>query len=262
MNYISAKKSLGQNFLKDENILKQIANSFEVSSRDLVIEIGPGKGALTKYLIELPSALLCYEIDERMKDILVNFNSEDCKIIFDDFLKRDIKKDITRNYENVFVIANIPYYITTPIIEHLLKSEVTVSGMTLLVQKEVGERFTALPKHKEYGYFTVYLNHFYEIEKLFDVSPSSFSPPPKVFSSVVRFKRKDQIGVLDIEEFQKFLKAAFSQKRKTLKNNLKEYDWNKVWLFLRDYNKAESIRAEELSYEEFVTLFEKLMEAS
>lgn len=262
MDYISAKKNLGQNFLKDEKVLKQIASSFEVSSHDLVIEIGPGKGALTKYLIELPSALLCYEIDERMKDILVNFNSENCKVIFDDFLSRDIKNDITRNYENIFVIANIPYYITTPIIEHLLKSKVTISGMTLLVQKEVGERFTALPKHKEYGYFTVYLNHFYEIECLFDVSPSSFSPPPKVFSSVIRFKKKEKINDVNLIEFQKFLKQAFSQKRKTLKNNLKDYDWNTILLFLRENDKSESIRAEELSYNEFITLFEKLIKAS
>ena len=184
---IEAKKSLGQNFLKDEKILKIIASSFPTSDNDLIIEIGPGQGALTKYFIQMPGSLICYEIDERMKDILVHFKSERSSIIFDDFLNRDISKDIVDDFENIYVIANIPYYITTPIIEHLLFSGITINGMTLLVQSEVADRFIASPKSRDYGYFTVLLNHFFEMQKLVDVPPSAFSPSPKVFSDTKSF---------------------------------------------------------------------------
>ena len=253
MSNIVAKKSLGQNFLKDEKVLEKIAHSFPVSERDLIIEIGPGQGALTKYFIQMPSALLCYEIDERMNDILVHFKSERCSIIFDDFLKRDIASDIKNNYEHIYVIANIPYYITTPIIEHLLFSGIPISGMTLLVQKEVAERFLAKPKSKDYGYFTVLLNHFFTMEKVVDVPPEAFRPSPKVYSTVVKFEKKNRMIELDIIKFMDFLKKAFKFKRKTLRNNL----GNSLWLdkFLIDRNYSLSIRAEELSYEDFVDLF-------
>ena len=258
MEKIIAKKSLGQNFLKDENVLQKIANTFEVSSHDLIVEIGPGKGALTKYLVQKSCDLICYEIDERMKDILDSFQSERVQIIFDDFLKRDLAADIKKNYTHIYVIANIPYYITTPIIEHLLTSSLLISGMTLLVQKEVAMRFSALPGTREYGYFTVLLQHFFEIEKIFDVSPSSFSPPPKVMSSVVRFIRKKEIISLHIFSFSSFLKKAFAFKRKTLKNNLKDYDWESISFVLEKNHFSLNVRAEEIPYEVFVEIFKKL----
>ena len=161
METVRAKKSLGQNFLKDESVLQTIADSFETNEKDVIIEIGPGMGALTKYLIKKPSKLICYELDERMKAYLSGYENEKCHIIYDDFLKRNIKEDII-DYEHLYVIANIPYYITTPILEHILNSGVVVSGMTILIQKEVALRFTAQPKSKDYGYFTVYLKHFFD----------------------------------------------------------------------------------------------------
>ena len=253
---IEAKKSLGQNFLKDEKILKIIASSFPTSDNDLIIEIGPGQGALTKYFIQMPGSLICYEIDERMKDILVHFKSERSSIIFDDFLNRDISKDIVDDFENIYVIANIPYYITTPIIEHLLFSGITINGMTLLVQSEVANRFIASPKSRDYGYFTVLLNHFFEMQKLVDVPPSAFSPSPKVFSTVVKFVRKKNIVSLDLDSFQVFLKKAFQYKRKTLRNNIGASSILDEFLESKNYSK--SIRAEELSYDDFVELFNKL----
>lgn len=258
MKKIIAKKSLGQNFLKDEKDLQRIADTFDVSSNDLIVEIGPGKGALTKYLVKKSSDLFGYEIDERMKEFISSFQSEHVKIIFDDFLKRNLKEDLKKNYDHIYVIANIPYYITTPIIEHLLTSSLFISGMTLLVQKEVALRFAALPGTKEYGYFTVLLQHFFNIEKLFDVSPSSFSPPPKVMSSVVRFVCKKEIVSLDIVSFSIFLKKAFSFKRKTLKNNLKEYDWDSIFPILQENHFSSNVRAEEIPYEVFVKIFTKL----
>ncbi len=257
MDFIRAKKSFGQNFLKDENVLKKIATSFNVTEKDLVIEIGPGMGALTKYLVKAPSHLLCYEIDTRFQELLMGYQNEKCRVIFDDFLNRNLKHDIKENYECIYVIANIPYYITTPIIEHILESHVEISGMTLLVQKEVASRFAAKPKSKDYGYFTVYLNHFFDIQVLFDVPNTAFNPPPKVTSSVVLMKRKEAQEI-DILKFQKFLKDAFSQKRKTLKNNLKDYDWEKIRLLLQERGLKEEVRAEEISYEDFVWIFKYL----
>lgn len=255
MDNVKAKKSLGQNFLKDENVLKKIANSFSLEEGDLVIEIGPGKGALTKYFAFGPTDLLCYEVDERMRPFLSSYDSSTTRIIFDDFLKRNIMDDIEKEYNHIYVIANIPYYITTPIVEHVLQSGVFINGMTLLVQKEVAMRFTAMPKNKEYGYFTVYLKHFFESKKLFDVPAEAFNPPPKVVSSVVKLVRKENIISLDVVAFQSFLKQCFSQKRKTLKNNLKMVDWNRVFPILQKEGLDETVRAEELSYELFVKLF-------
>ena len=258
MKDIYAKKSLGQNFLKDEIVLKKIADSFDVSKNDLIIEIGPGMGALTKYLVKKNSSYLAYEIDERMRNYLEVFQDNNKMIIYDDFLKRDIKKDLRREYENIYVVANIPYYITTPIIEHILNS-IVVSGMTLLVQKEVADRFSASPGSKDYGYFTVLLNHFFEVKKLFDVPPSSFVPAPKVMSSVVKMKRKVNLEVIDVFKFQLFVKQIFVQKRKTLKNNLKNYDWEKVFSILLNHGYGEKVRAEELSYEVILELYQKLV---
>ena len=255
MDNVKAKKSLGQNFLKDENILKKIVNSFPLEEGDLVIEIGPGKGALTKYLAQSSADLLCYEVDERMASFLLPYESSTTKIIFDDFLKRNLMDDITKDYNHIYIIANIPYYITTPIIEHVLQSGIFIDGMTLLVQKEVALRFTATPKSKDYGYFTVYLKHFFEAKKLFDVPAHAFTPPPKVTSSVVQFVRKENIVSLDVAAFQSFLKQCFSKKRKTLKNNLKMVDWSLVCPVLQKYGFGDSVRAEELSYEVFVELF-------
>ena len=252
---IRAKKSLGQNFLKDESVLQRIASSFDVTRNDLIIEIGPGMGALTKYLVQKPSDLLCYEIDERLKNTLLPFQKENVQIIFDDFLKRDIQSDLHKDYQNIYVIANIPYYITTPIIEHIMESNLPIHGMTLLVQKEVASRFSAKPKTKDYGYFTVFLQHFFTVQVLFDVAPQAFIPPPKVTSSVVQLIRKMDIVCLDELRFFEFLKQASSQKRKTLKNNLKMYDWNKILQVLDKYGLSENARAEELSYEAFVAIF-------
>ena len=121
-NFIPAKKSLGQYFLQNENILKKIAESCSTNESDIIIEIGPGKGALTKHLIKKNSYLICYEIDERMKPILDKFNNNKTKIIYQDFLKSDLKNDLKNlKYENIYIIANIPYYITTPIIKHVSK---------------------------------------------------------------------------------------------------------------------------------------------
>lgn len=258
MKDLNAKKSLGQNFLKDDNILNRIADSIKTKD-DLIIEIGPGMGALTKKLINKDSYVIAYEIDERTKDYLLPLENEKTKIIYKDFLKTDIKEDIKDiKYNNLYVIANIPYYITTPIIEHIINENINVKAMTLLVQKEVAERFSAKPKTKEYGAITVYLNYFFEVEKLFNVKNTCFSPVPKVDSTVVKFTKKENIYDVDNEKFFKFVTECFNQKRKTLKNNLKNYDWEKVKDVLDKNNILESCRAEELSLEKFIEIYKIL----
>ena len=252
---IKAKKSLGQNFLQDEIILKNIANSINTNNDDLIIEIGPGKGALTKYLKQKKSFLICYELDERLKDILEKIKDDKTKIIFKDFLKANILEDSKSfKYENIYIIANIPYYITTPIIKHIINLD-KLKSMTLLVQKEVAERLTAKPGSKSYGSLTVFLNYYFNINYLFTVSRFAFNPVPKVESAVINFERKkEKITLKNMEMFFKLINDSFKMKRKTLKNNLKEYNWNKIQSILEKNNLKENVRAEELSLEVFVEI--------
>ena len=249
---IYAKKSLGQNFLNDQNILKKISNTIYPNENDLVIEIGPGKGALTRYLLQKNCQYIGYEIDERMKPILENMTNQ---IIFDDFLNRDLKEDLTSfSYDKLYVVANIPYYITTPIIEHLIHSDLVFEKIVLLVQKEVANRFCAQPHTKDYGYFTVFLDYYFHVSKLFEVSRKCFNPIPNVDSAVVCFEKKDRME-LNTKEYFSFLKTCFANKRKTLKNNLKNYSWDKIVPILKQNHLSESVRAEELSPSVLLELF-------
>ena len=258
MDDLKAKKSLGQNFLKDDNILNMIASSIDTKD-DLIIEIGPGMGALTKKLINKDSYVLAYEVDERTKEYLLPLENDKTKIIYKDFLETNLKDDIKDiRYNNLYIMANIPYYITTPIIEHIIESKIDVNKMVLLVQKEVAERFAALPKSKDYGSLTVYLNYYFEVEKLFNVKNTCFVPAPKVDSAVVKFTKKDNNYNIDDIKFLKFIKECFSMKRKTLKNNLKNYDFSKIEEVLIKNGYSANARAEEISLETFIEIFKKL----
>ena len=256
---IKAKKSLGQNFLQDELVLKNIAGSINTTKNDLIIEIGPGMGALTKYLKEKKSFLICYEIDTRLKSFLKPFEDEKTKIIYQDFLKSNISLDSKDfNYENCYIIANIPYYITTPIIKHIINLE-KLKSMTLLIQKEVAERLCAIPGNKAYGSLTVYLNYYFNIKYLFDVPRFAFNPIPKVDSAVINFeKKKEKQTVKNEELFFKLINDSFKMKRKTLKNNLKDYDWNKIKTILEQNNLNDNVRAEQLSLDLFIQIANSL----
>ena len=165
------KKKFGQNFLNDENILNKIVKESEIPEDTLVIEIGPGAGALTNKLKDVASNVLAYEIDLDLQNILIDkFRDTNVDIIWEDFLNRNIKEDI-KNYKNkhIFVVANIPYYITTPIVEKIIDSGVNVEKIVIMVQKEVGDRFCAKPGSKEYGSISVFLNYFFNIKELFIV---------------------------------------------------------------------------------------------
>ena len=254
------KKSLGQNFLKDNTILDNIVKAIDLKENDLVLEIGPGQGALTKKLQTKNVNLICYEIDERTKPYLEKLSNVKTEIIYADFLKVDIKKDIEKyQYHNLYVIANLPYYITTPIIKKIIDSKIDVDGMLLMVQKEVADRFGAKPKSKDYGSLTIYLNYYFNITKLFNVPASCFDPAPKVDSAVVKFqKRKEEFPVINEEMFFKLVQDAFKQKRKNLKNNLTNYDLKKIESVLTNYNLSLQNRAEEIPIEVFIDLANKL----
>ena len=162
------KKKFGQNFLQDNNIIKKIANVCETNKDDLIIEIGPGGGALTKELVN-KSQVLAYEIDSELKDYLLNeFSNSNINFIFDDFLNRSIKEDLSNyKYNNLFIIANLPYYITTPIINKIIEEKIDVNKMVLMVQKEVGDRFSAKEGTKDYSSITIFLNYYFDIKREF-----------------------------------------------------------------------------------------------
>ena len=256
------KKSLGQNFLIDKNILENIVKVSNIDQNSLVIEVGPGSGNLTKFIALKATHVLCYEIDTRLEEILsenlYEFNNID--IIFDDFLKRDIKKDIENyNYDNLYLVANLPYYITTPIIEKVINSNLNFKQITIMIQKEVGDRFNAKPKTKEYNSLTVYLNYYFDIKKEFIVSRNAFIPKPNVDSIVISLKTKtNKPYIKDINLFNKLLKDSFKFKRKTIKNNLKNYNLDIIESILSKHNYNLSSRAEELPLEVFIELSNNL----
>jgi len=258
MENFKFKKSFGQNFLNDNHILENIVKESDIKDNSLVIEIGPGSGALTKYLAKVAKYVLAYEIDTRLEDILDDNLAQyhNIDIIFDDFLNRDVAKDISNyQYDNVYVVANIPYYITTPIILKLIESKINYKAITLMIQKEVADRFTAKIGTRDYSSITVFLNYYFNVKKLFLVSRNSFTPKPNVDSVVIMLNKKDEnYNVLDEELFFKIVRDAFQFKRKNLKNNLKKYDLDKINNVLMKYHYDLTVRAEKLSVEIFIEI--------
>ena len=243
------KKRYGQNFLKDNNIIRKMVNDIDVKEKSLVIEIGCGDGRLTKILCEKFDNVLGYEIDLEVKDrLFLNLAGYDnYEIIFDDFLKRDIKKDIKVKYDSLYIIANLPYYITTSILEKIIDSDLDFELMRVMVQKEVGDRICARVGSREYNSLTVYLNYKYDIKKNFIVKRECFIPKPNVDSLIISFSRKkDKYFVKDERIFYKLVRDSFRFKRKTLKNNLKEYDLDTISKVLSRYNLDLSVRAENI----------------
>lgn len=258
MENFKFKKSFGQNFIQDKNIIFNIVDKTKIKENSLVIEIGPGAGVLTKELSKVAKDVLAYEIDTRLEEELDN-NLMDChnvSIIYDDFLKRDIKEDIKDYiYDHLYVVANIPYYITTPIILKLIESKLSFEAITVMIQKEVGERFSASVGTRDYGSITVFLNYYFNIDRLFIVRRDAFYPKPNVDSVVISLRKKDNIlKVLNEEFFFKLIRDSFRFKRKNIRNNLKNYNLDIVAKVLQKYQKDLSSRAEELTVEIFVDL--------
>lgn len=256
------KKMYGQNFIIDENIISNIIEKSNIDKDTLVIEIGPGAGSLTYKLCGSAKNVLCYEIDESLKNLLEENLSEynNVEIKFQDFLKADVLSDIKKyDYKKLYVVANLPYYITTPIIVKFIEEKIDVDKLVVMVQKEVGDRFKAEPNSKEYNSLSVYLNYYFDVKKVLDVSKNVFMPKPNVDSIVVEFTKKTTNFKLNNQDlFFKLVRDSFTQKRKTLRNNLKQYDLEKIEKVLNKYNLDLSVRAEALPIEIFVDIANNL----
>lgn len=261
-NNFNFKKKFGQNFIVDENIVNSIIDKALIDSNTLVIEIGPGAGSLTYKLALSAKQVLCYEIDESLRPILNdNLNGfSNVEIKFEDFLKADLTSDIKKySYEKLYVVANLPYYITTPIIMKLIEDNIDVDKIVVMVQKEVGNRFKATCGSKDYNSLSIYLNYYFDVRKILDVSRNVFIPKPNVDSIVVEFtKKKSNYDLKNKEMFFKLIRDAFTQKRKTLKNNLKNYDLDKIETVLKNYGCDLSFRAEQIPIEVFVSISNSL----
>ena len=252
------KKSLGQNFLMDKNKINQIIESIEVGENDLIVEIGPGAGAITKELVKKNCDVLCFEIDIRLKDILSKIDSDKLEIVYQDFLTINLSDYIDYSkYKKIIFVGNLPYYITTAIINKIIDYN-HADEIVIIVQKEVAERFMAKPNSKKYNSLSVFLQYHFNIEKVCDVSKNCFEPIPKVDSTVIKFKKSNKYKVNNETVFYKLIKDSFTQKRKNLKNNLKSYDLIKIENILKKINKDLTYRAESLTIEDFILISNKL----
>lgn len=263
MENFKFKKSFGQNFLQDKNVIIDIVKKTNILPNSLVIEVGPGSGALTIELAKVAKQIISYEIDTRLEETL-DENLRDynnIQIIYDDFLMRDIYNDIKDyEYDNIYFVANIPYYITTPIMQKLIESKISFKTITIMIQKEVADRFSAHPKSKDYGSITVFLNYYYDIEKLLFVSRNAFMPRPNVDSVVIALhEKKEKCHVINEELFFKLIRDSFKYKRKNIRNNLKNYDLNSILTILEKHGFDLTSRAEELPLEVFVDISNNLI---
>ena len=259
---VKFKKKFGQNFLKDINVVKKIVRSAEIDGKSLVIEVGPGGGIMTRELSMVADNVLAYEIDEELKEEHDKRlgDRDNITILFQDFLESDIVKDVEKyDYDKLYFVSNVPYYITTPIILKLIDSGLRFEKIVMMVQKEVGDRFSTKSGNKEYGSITVLLNYFYNIKKEFFVSRKQFVPEPNVDSVIISFSEKsDKLSLNDFKFFEKLVRDSFQYKRKTLRNNLKGYDLDKVSIVLEKHGKDLNVRAEALDVEVFVEIANEL----
>ena len=254
MRSFDYKKSLGQNFLKDKNIINKISESINPTEEDLIVEIGPGAGALTNELVKKKCDVICFEIDTRLKDILEAIDYPRLKIVFNDFLKVNLKEYIDeKKYKNIYFVGNLPYYITTAIINKII-DESNPHEITVMVQKEVGDRFMSKPNSRDYGSLSVFLQYNFDVTKVVNVNKRCFEPVPKVDSVVVKLSKNKKYEAKNEDKFYKLVKDSFTQKRKNLRNNLRNYDLTKVEEVLKKYDKDLTARAESLSVEQFVEI--------
>ncbi|MGG0508183.1 16S rRNA (adenine(1518)-N(6)/adenine(1519)-N(6))-dimethyltransferase RsmA [Priestia megaterium] len=221
------KKSLGQNFLIDTNILHRIVDHAEITEETGAIEIGPGIGALTEQLAKRAKKVLAFEIDQRLLPILADTLSPypNAKVIHQDVLKADLKGMLEQEFENIedlMVVANLPYYVTTPILMKLLEEQIPVRGIVVMLQKEVADRIAAKPGTKEYGSLSIAIQYYTEAETVMIVPKTVFNPQPNVDSAVIRLLRrpKPAVEVQDEAFFFQVVRASFGQRRKTILNNL------------------------------------------
>lgn len=254
-----AKKGYGQNFLIDDNILEQIVDAGDITAQDIVIEIGPGLGNLTSYLVKKAKKVIAFEIDKDMIEILNNrfAGLSNLMVVNEDIMKVNLN-EYTKD-SKIKIIANLPYYITSPILFKLLEHKEGITDIVIMVQKEVAQRLIAKPKSKDYGVLTVNTNYISNIQKITDVPNSSFIPAPNVTSAVVKLQIdvSKAVDLVDENLFKKLVKVSFSQRRKKVINsivNSQEFNITKEQLedIVKKIGYNESIRAEEISVDKYI----------
>ncbi|MCI8345353.1 MAG: 16S rRNA (adenine(1518)-N(6)/adenine(1519)-N(6))-dimethyltransferase RsmA [Clostridia bacterium] len=260
---ISASKSLGQNFLINDEVIEKIVESANISNEDLIIEIGPGLGTLTKRLLEKAKKVIAIELDKRMISILQERFSlyDNFKLINDDILKVNLNEIIQneKDIKEVKIVANLPYYITTPIIMKLLEDKLTLKSITVMVQKEVAKRLTSNPGSKQAGAITYAVNYYCEPEEIVLVPNSSFIPEPEVESEVIKLNLRNNppVKIRSEEVFFKLIKASFMQRRKTLVNGITNsglMSKEEIKTLLKKVNLPENVRGEVLTMQDFAKL--------
>lgn len=268
MQKFAPKKSIGQHFLHDKNISKKIVELLNTIDGDTIIEIGPGTGALTQFLVEKDIKLIAYEIDKRSVEYLNNefkiIIPKKLQIYENDFLTSDLSKLTSSSSSRIKVIGNIPYYITSPILFHLCEFSDVVDSAVLMMQKEIYQRLVARPKTKEYGILSLLANLFFKVEDKFDVPPSCFFPPPKVMSTVVKIsfvKNNLNIEIQDKFKILNLIKVLFNHRRKIINNTIKNYfsqiNYNQDEIVHNThYIKYSKMRPEELSIQDYLILYE------
>ncbi|HAR92230.1 MAG TPA: 16S rRNA (adenine(1518)-N(6)/adenine(1519)-N(6))-dimethyltransferase [Eubacterium sp.] len=266
----SFQKKFGQNFLVDSNVLENIIEKAGITEDDLVLEIGPGIGTMTQYLCESAREVVAIEIDETLIPIL-NYTLEDydnVEIINDDALKTDIEKIVKKKNSGkpIKVVANLPYYITTPIIMGLLEGKAPIESITIMVQKEVAERMQTGPGSKDYGALSLAVQYYADANILMTVPASCFMPRPKVDSSVIKLDIYDKppVEVCDEEMMFKIIRASFNQRRKTLVNGLKNasnlpFTKEEIEESIEKLGEDVRVRGEKLTLEQFAKLTNILM---
>lgn len=264
--HFSFKKSLGQNFLIDSNILNNIIRQAGIDKESGVIEIGPGIGALTEHLAIHSQKTLAFEIDQRLIPVLEDTLApyDNVEVVHEDILKANVRDMIMTHFhpeQPVHLVANLPYYITTPILMKLLRDHLPIDSFTVMIQKEVAERMAAKPNTKSYGSLTLAVQYYTEAEVVMQVPKRAFMPQPNVDSSILRLVRRTKapVNVVDEHFFFSLIQASFAQRRKTLRNNLTNYfkdKWTKeeVGLILQQIGIDGGRRGESLTMEEFALL--------
>ena len=265
------KKSFGQNFLTDTNILQKIVDTAEIDDQVNVIEIGPGIGALTEFLAERAAEVMAFEIDHRLVPILADTlrDFDNVTVVNEDILKVDLAQHI-QNFKNpdlpIKVVANLPYYITTPILMHLIESGIPFSEFVVMMQKEVADRISAQPNTKAYGSLSIAVQYYMTAKVAFIVPRTVFVPAPNVDSAILKMVRRPEpaVAVEDEKFFFKVSKASFTHRRKTLWNNLTGYFGkseevkDKLTKALDQAGLSPSVRGEALSLAEFASLADAL----
>jgi 16S rRNA (adenine1518-N6/adenine1519-N6)-dimethyltransferase len=257
--YIKPKKGLGQNFLVDKNVQNKIIKACAFSPQDVVLEVGAGTGEFTRLIAEEAAFVCALEIDDALcEDLRKNLKKyKNVSVICQDFLKFDFNAYFLRHPGKIKVFGNIPYYITSPIIERIFESKNKIDTVFLTVQKEFAQRILARAGTKKYGSFTCFIEYFAEPKKFFYIKKNSFYPAPKVDSCFLQLSIRENPPVLlkDEKLFFKIIRAAFNQRRKTLKNSLKEVIPRKnIEDFLKMRGLDQNIRPENLSLEDFAFL--------